>query len=508
MEEDPIAVGAEDGLAVIAAHPDMRGNPGGADSWKSSHAAINAPGRGGARRKILNRFNWSLTPFIFLAGCSLIDPYNMIGRQGGETSHVPTEVVPPPVNEYLGPEQRARAFDFVWGTVAERYHDPKLNGVDWKAVGERYRPLVIEAKDEAAVWENLDRMTGELRDAHTRVESPERVAMRKRDESISLGFSFMPLEGKLAITGVNTDSDAWWAGVRSGMTLVEIGGEPAAKVYERLLAEARYDSTERSRHFRAIRRLLTGAEGSKVAFTFERADGSQFPATVARRKFTSRAATTSRVLPSGLGYLRLTQWTVGVRSRMLAALDEVREAPALIIDLRGNPGGAVQTVDRLLAEFFERPTELGRTTTRTGQPISMLFGAVEIIKLKSAVEGNPRAYKKPVAILVNSQSASASELFSGTMQATGRAIVVGQPTCGCLLGFLGYARIPGGGELAYSEVGFVLTNGKRIEGEGVMPDHVVPLSLGDLVVGRDRVLETAEILLKKSIPDGGSKRGA
>lgn len=432
----------------------------------------------------------------------------MIGRQGGEATQVATEVVPPPAMEHLGPEQRARAFDFVWGTVAERYHDPKWNGVDWKAVGERYRPLVIGAKDDAAVWEYLDRMTGELRDAHTRVDSPERVAMRKRDESVSLGFSFVPLEGKLAITSVSTDSDAWWAGVRPGMTLIEIGGEPAAKVYERLLADARYDSTERSRHFRAIRRLLAGAEGSKVAFTFERADGSQFPATVARRKFTSRASTSSRVLPSGLGYLRLTQWTLGVGSRMLSALDEVRDAPGLIIDLRSNPGGAVQTVDRLLAEFFDKPTELGRTTTRTGQPISVLFGAVEIIKLKNAAEGNPGAYKKPVVILVNSQSASASELFSGTMQATGRAVVVGQPTCGCLLGFLGYARIPGGGELAYSEVGFVLTNGKRIEGEGVMPDVTVPLALSDLVVSRDRVLETAEMILKKQVADSGPKRGA
>src|SRR5688572_17110731 len=128
----------------------------------------------------------------------------MIGRQGGDSTHVATEVVPPPAHEILGPEQRARAFDFVWDTVAERYHDPKLNGVDWKAVGERYRPRVIEAKDDAAVWENLDRMTGELRDAHTRVDSPERVAMRKRDESVSLGFTFMPLEEKLAITSVST----------------------------------------------------------------------------------------------------------------------------------------------------------------------------------------------------------------------------------------------------------------------------------------------------------------
>ena len=177
----------------------------------------------------------------------------------------------------------------MWQTINDNYHDPKLNGVDWKAMGARYRPLALAAKDDEAFWDTLDRMTGELRDAHTRVDSPERVELRKRDESISLGFSFTPLEGKLAVTSVNPDSDAWWAGARPGMVLVAIGSEPAAAAYARLQAETRLDSTERSRHFRVLRRILAGPEGSKAAFTFERADGSRFDATISRRKFTTRA---------------------------------------------------------------------------------------------------------------------------------------------------------------------------------------------------------------------------
>jgi carboxyl-terminal processing protease len=85
------------------------------------------------------------------------------------------------------------------------------------------------------------------------------------------------------------------------------------------------------------------------------------------------------------------------------------------------------------------------------------------------------------------------------MQASGRAVVVGEPSCGCLLGFLGYARIPGGGELAYSEVGFVLANGQRIEGTGVLPNHPVPATVNDLRSGRDRVLETAQDVLASMI---------
>jgi C-terminal processing protease CtpA/Prc len=53
-------------------------------------------------------------------------------------------------------------------------------------------------------------------------------------------------------------------------------------------------------------------------------------------------------------------------------------------------------------------------------------------------------------------------------------------------------------------VGFVLSNGKRIEGEGVVPDHAVAPALADLVVSRDRALEAAQELLKKKIAAAGS----
>jgi carboxyl-terminal processing protease len=202
-----------------------------------------------------------------------------------------------------------------------------------------------------------------------------------------------------------------------------------------------------------------------------------------------------RVLPSGYGYVQFTEWTLGTAYRVISAIDEMKDTPGLIIDLRNNPGGSAQAVNMLLEKFFTNRTEMGQVLTRSGKPVSLFFGMIEIIKLKRVVDGNKDAYKGSVAILVNAGSASASELFAGTMQAAGRAEVVGQPSCGCLLGFLGYAHVPGGGELAYSEVGFVLANGKRIEGEGVMPDDAVPLALPDLRASRDRTLEEAQVRL-------------
>ena len=80
---------------------------------------------------------------------------------------------------------------------------------------------------------------------------------------------------------------------------------------------------------------------------------------------------------------------------------------------------------------------------------------------------------------------------------SGRATVVGEVSCGCLLGFLGYAALPGGGALAYSEIGFRTAKGDIVEGRGVMPDVVIERSLSDLRLSRDRTLEAAQAALLK-----------
>lgn len=430
------------------------------------------------------------------AGCSILDPYDIVGRAHSAAPTIPDAYVPE-TDVALGREGRLRAFDFVWNTIERRYHDPSYNGVDWKAVGERYRPLALAAPDDEAFWDVLDRMTGELHDSHTRVESPLDAELRRHDQAITIGISILPVEGKLAVATVDPRADAWWAGVRPGMTVLAIDGKPAARAYGELLAHTRQASTDRARHLAAMRRLVHRAPGSKVSFTFERADGTRLEATLERRRIDRPHVEAHRLLPSGFGYVRFSQWTIGLTLRALDGLDALRSAPGIVIDLRGNPGGSVHAVNLMLERFFREPTELGRATTRNGKPISMLAGTVDIIRLHRKLRGDPNAYRGPVAILVDSGSASGSELFAGTMQATGRAKVVGQPSCGCLLGFLGYAAVPGGAELAYSEVGFVLTNGRRIEGEGVIPDVEVPLSLHDLRLFRDRTLEAAEALLDR-----------
>src|SRR5207244_999631 len=107
-------------------------------------------------------------------------------------------------------------------------------------------------------WEVLNRMTGELRDSHTRVEPPALVALRRRQEFVSLGIELDRVEGKIVVVYVASDSDAYWAGVRPGMEVVQIDGFPAEQRYAPILAAEREQSTLQAKERRAFRTLLLG----------------------------------------------------------------------------------------------------------------------------------------------------------------------------------------------------------------------------------------------------------
>jgi carboxyl-terminal processing protease len=432
---------------------------------------------------------------VLAAGCAAFDPHNLLSRQAPPPGALAATPVPTVASLALGEAGRSAALDFVWSTVNERYYDPKFNGVDWNAARARWGPQALAAGNDEDFWLLLDRMAGELRDSHTRVESPRRAEEIARFESIGFGFAFRPLEGKLAVTSVSAESDAYWAGVRPGMALVEFAGETAQAAYEKALAKAREGSTAQAKHQSAARHLLAGEQDSQAVLTFARGDGTPFTVSLKRKRFSSPPRVTHRVLPSGAGYIRLTSWAQSLQGPMIEAIKALKGAPGLVIDLRGNPGGSALMVRNIAAQFFAGKVEFGRSLTRTGKPVTIAFDWIEVIKLRQELEGTA-AYLGPVVVLVNQASGSGSELFAGFMQSRGRATIAGQTSCGCLLAYLGYAAVPGGGRLAYSEVGFVLPNGRRIEGEGVAPDVPVPLTIADLLVDRDRALEEAQAHLR------------
>jgi carboxyl-terminal processing protease len=421
---------------------------------------------------------WLLLSLVLLNGCATLDPNNLIGRRVSPTpNHVGA----------LTPAIRQQAFEQVSQTIADKYVDAKHNGVDWQAVVSGHKADILASKTDTDFWLALDQLAGVLKDAHTRVESPERVAERVNQKGNAFGISLIRIDEQVLIRSVHPESDAYWTGVRIGMQVTHLGKEPITTLLEAALSKVRDSSTPVAKERRALRDLLPA--GDSLNLSLKRQDGSTFSTTLNAKANSYKDFVDSRVLPGNIGYLRWTAFDLSLQNELLEKLSTLRATKGLIIDLRGNGGGAMLMVNNLVEQLYTKPTQLLNIYTRNNQPMKLM--GMSLFPLQAATKGNPAAYQNPIVVLLNDSSASASEAFAAALQDSGRAKVVGRVSCGCLLGFMGYLKLAGGGEMAYSEIGFTTIKGNRIEGRGVLPDVAVPLTAADLMLNRDRALELA-----------------
>jgi carboxyl-terminal processing protease len=430
---------------------------------------------------------------VWFSGCASFDPHNILGRRSAErTANIDV------IEFRAGDAASARAIreqtvESVWRTVKERYYRADMNGVDWDVALVKWRAQIVEAPTEDEYWRRLDQMVGELGDSHTRVESPAQVEARRKQRVMSLGLGLRDIDGQLVVLSVNPDANAFFAGIRAGMVITRIDDQPAIALWREWIASSRKSSSETARRGAAMRRLteLAKTKNDGVAVEFARFDGSVERTRLAMREIQTQPVVTHRVLPSGLGYVRLTGFSEWLRPALLRAIESLKDTSGIVLDLRGNRGGSAAMADALVGAFFKQKTVIGKAQTRTNRPVTIAFGAVELVALDRFVPGRADAYGGKLAVLIDADSASASEAVASALQSTGRAQVFGETSCGCLLAFLGYAQLNEGGELAYSEVGYVNINNERIENVGVKPDVSLPRSVEDIRSYRDRPLEAA-----------------
>jgi carboxyl-terminal processing protease len=185
--------------------------------------------------------------------------------------------------------------------------------------------------------------------------------------------------------------------------------------------------------------------------------------------------------PAGrlVGVVGFNVWMPIVAQPFESAIDRFRDADGIVIDLRGNPGGLADMIRGIAGHVLAEPLLLGRMRMRA---VNLEFRANP--RRATADGRRVEPYAGPVAVLVDALTGSASECFAGGLQSLGRVRVFGNATMGRALP-AATRSLPNGDVLMYAVGDFVTSNGRRLEGDGVVPDEVVPMEPGALAAGRD-----------------------
>jgi C-terminal processing protease CtpA/Prc len=196
--------------------------------------------------------------------------------------------------------------------------------------------------------------------------------------------------------------------------------------------------------------------------------------------------------PSGVAVLKLNRFSVRNRDDIERALATAAGSRALVLDLRGNGGGDYSQFVWLVRQFLPEPRVVLAQLTRSGSEVRE-----RPVRLTPAEQ----PYLKPIAVLTDRRSGSASELTAVALVEQRDALIVGESTCGCVVGVSWEYILAGGGGVRISETGFRSAGGRRMEGEPLAPAIYMPPRLAELRNGRDRALEAAErALLERAAP--------
>jgi C-terminal processing protease CtpA/Prc len=161
-----------------------------------------------------------------------------------------------------------------------------------------------------------------------------------------------------------------------------------------------------------------------------------------------------------------------------------RKHKALVLDLRGNPGGEIATLEHMLGNVFDHDVKVAdRVGRKEMKP--------EIAKTRGG-----SAFSGKLVVLVDSGSASAAELFPRVVQLEHRGVVVGDRTMGAVMEARGYSASQGMDTKIFygfsiTEADLIMKDGKTIEHVGVTPDEIVIPTAQDLSAGRDPALSHA-----------------
>jgi carboxyl-terminal processing protease len=399
----------------------------------------------------------------------------------------------------LTPEERQLnldSFEFVWKKVNDNHFDPTFGGVDWRAVHDELRPKVEQANDTREARRVMIEMISRLHQSHFAVIPAELyknidAPAKKGDFGGAAGFAVRVVDGQAIVTSVTPGTPAARAHILPGWEIRAIDGEEIPPLLPPIEKEFSGSPREDTYLANVVRTRMRGTIGDTVTVLF--VDGRKDA--IEKRLILEEPAGKRIVfgnfppfyltfgtdtLQNGIGYFTFSCFfdPVTLMGAFDGAMRSFMDAPGIVIDVRGNPGG-IGAIGMGMAGWFvdEKNLDMGTMRTRNNT-------------LKLVINPRAQTYKGPVAILVDGLSGSSSEIFAGGVQGLPRIRIFGSRTTGATLPSLAQ-RLPNGDGFQYAFASYVSRKGVELEGEGVTPDVEARPTREALLEGRDTAIEAA-----------------
>lgn len=362
--------------------------------------------------------------------------------------------------------------DVVAKDIQRNFYDPGLKGVDWKAITERARQRVRQADLLNDMLAAVASVPYQLNDSHTYFIPPGRWV------SIDYGFEAEPFGKDILVYKMKKDGPAINAGLQLGDKIVAMGG----------FAAKRENFFEMARYFEILSPATELTLG--IVRGNEPPRSIKIPAKVEyrnlrdyneiRRMIDAREPIYKhRDYDGNVGYLKLRVFMLSAGD-VDSMVNKVKSSGAVIIDLRGNGGGARETLTALAGSFTDQPYEMAKEVGRD---------KTEALRVKPQ---HPKI-TVPVFVMIDNASASASEMFARDMQIRKRATVIGDTSGGRVnMAKIFPENVGGfqfGTEIAVARV--VMENGDELENHGVTPDEFCIPTAQDLHQEKDPCLDRA-----------------
>ncbi len=308
------------------------------------------------------------------------------------------------------------------------------------------------------------------------------------------------IDGLALITRVEENSPAARAGLRPGFAVSQIDQTLIAQIIERFSKSKQSPEMTRLLFSRSVVARLNGRPKTSVRVTYLDERDQVREVTVERvptqgemsQPFgnfpAQRTEFEAKRLANGIGYIRFNVFAVSLMEKVHAAIRSMSDAPGIIIDLRGNPGGVGIMANGIAGLLHAKQASLGRMQMRTGH-------------MNFAVYPQPNPYQGAVVVLIDNGSASTSEVFAAGMQELGRAVIIGERSAGAALPSF-FLKLPTGALFQYAVADFKTPKGVLIEGRGVRPDIEVKLNRRELLRGQDSQLDKAIEKIQKETKKG------